>query len=403
MRERIGLVMYGWKLFILFLLFASTFCYAMFQGGFVSWFLFYSFLPFALYAFLFAFYPLKNLTAERRLSQGQYKAGDQLEAFVVLKRKWPFPIMFMIVEDCLPDSLGKNRGSAEAKQLLFPWFKKEIKMAYTIDSVPRGDHRLAKIRVRTGDPLGLLERECEIQLEASFLVLPSYQEIAYRASGGSYDEHAGRISELRRKDSTLASGIREYQPGDRFAWVDWKTSARRSQLMTKEFEQTKGDDLLVFMDQSPSEAFEEIVTFTASIIRSAMRSGTNAGLVSIGKERNVFPVRQGEEQLRKLFYYLAIADCNAVQPFHSLIEGELGHSDMRKAVKYIVTSRITIELVQALKKPLSGGWPVICLVKKKGGDLSSEESAAVQHLKARGIEVNVIYGEHFSRGLAEAR
>lgn len=32
MRERIGLVMYGWKLFILFLLFASTFCYAMFQG-----------------------------------------------------------------------------------------------------------------------------------------------------------------------------------------------------------------------------------------------------------------------------------------------------------------------------------------------------------------------------------
>lgn len=311
--------------------------------------------------------------------------------------------MFMIVEDCLPDSLGKNRGSAEAKQLLFPWFKKEIKMAYTIDSVPRGDHRLAKIRVRTGDPLGLLERECEIQLEASFLVLPSYQEIAYRASGGSYDEHAGRVSELRRKDSTLASGIREYQPGDRFAWVDWKTSARRSQLMTKEFEQTKGDDLLVFMDQSPSEAFEEIVTFTASIIRSAMRSGTNAGLVSIGKERNVFPVRQGEEQLRKLFYYLAIADCNAVQPFHSLIEGELGHSDMRKAVKYIVTSRITIELVQALKKPLSGGRPVICLVKKKGGDLSSEESAAVQHLKARGIEVNVIYGEHFSRGLAEAR
>lgn len=403
MRERIGHIRFWWKLFILFLLFISTFCYAMFQGGFVSWFLFYSFLPFALYAFLFAFYPLKNLTAERRLSQGQYKSGDQLEAFVVLKRKWPFPIMFMIVEDCLPDSLGKNRGSAEAKQLLFPWFKKEIKMAYTIDSVPRGDHRLAKIRVRTGDPLGLLERECEIQLEASFLVLPSYQEIAYRASGGSYDEHAGRVSELRRKDSTLASGIREYQPGDRFAWVDWKTSARRSQLMTKEFEQTKGDDLLVFMDQSPSDAFEEIVTFTASIIRSAMRSGTNAGLVSLGKERNVFPVRQGEEQLRKLFYYLAIADCNAVQPFHSLIEGELGHSDMRKAVKYIVTSRITIELVQALKKPLSGGRPVICLVKKKGGDLSSEESAAVQHLKARGIEVNVIYGEHFSRGLAEAR
>ena len=82
--------------FVLFCIFAATFSYAMFQGGFVSWFLFYSFLPFALYAFLFAFYPLKNLTAERRLSQGQYKAGDQLEAFVVLNIDLVSPVKWAL-------------------------------------------------------------------------------------------------------------------------------------------------------------------------------------------------------------------------------------------------------------------------------------------------------------------
>lgn len=51
---------------------------------------------------------------------------------------------------------------------------------------------------------------------------------------------------------------------------------------------------------------------------------------------------------------------------------------MRKAVKYIVTSRITNELVQVLKKPLSGGLPVICLVKKKA-ELSQVRKAPLSN------------------------
>ncbi|MEC1259835.1 DUF58 domain-containing protein [Bacillus swezeyi] len=403
MRERIGLFMYGWRLFVLFLLSAATFSYAMFQGGFVSWFLFFAFLPFVLYAFMFAFYPLTKITAERQLTRKQLKAGGQLNAVITIKRKFPFPLMFMIVEDCLPDSLLKNGNQDGAKQFLFPWFQKEIRMAYTLDSVPRGDHRLTAVRIRTGDPLGLLEKEFYLELESSFFVLPSYQEIAYHAKSGSFDDQSGHVSDLQRKDSTLASGIREYQPGDRFAWVDWKTSARRNQLMTKEFEQTKGHDLLIFMDQSPSEAFEDIVTFTASIARAALRTGTNTGLVSSGKERAVFPARHGEDHLGKMFRYLAIVDCDAAYPFYKLLESELNLPDMRKAMKYVVTSRITIELTQALSHVSRENPPVVFLVKEKGGALSHEENAAVEHLNTRGIEVAVVFDGRFSQFFAKAR
>ncbi len=37
----------------------------MFQGGFVSWFLFYSFLPFGLYAVVVLLYPLKKWNVTR--------------------------------------------------------------------------------------------------------------------------------------------------------------------------------------------------------------------------------------------------------------------------------------------------------------------------------------------------
>ena len=44
-----------------FILLIATFVFAMFQGGFVSWFLFYTFLPFALYSFVLFFYPLTSI------------------------------------------------------------------------------------------------------------------------------------------------------------------------------------------------------------------------------------------------------------------------------------------------------------------------------------------------------
>ncbi|ASB87434.1 DUF58 domain-containing protein [Bacillus sonorensis] len=403
MRERFGRFGFGWRLFVLFLLLASTFSYAMFQGGFVSWFLFYVFLPFGLYAVLFAFYPLKTFEAERKLSRGQLKAGDPFEAVITLKRKFPFPLMFLIVEDCLPASLLKNGHLSEAKTFLFPWFQKEIKMVYTIPSVPRGDHRLTAVRIRTGDPLGLLEKEVYLQIETSFLVLPSYQEITYRENAGSFDDKGGHAVDFQRQNSNLASGVREYQPGDRVSWVDWKTSARRNSLMTKEFEQVKGRNLYIFMDRSPSPVFEDIVVFTASVVRAALQNGTYTGLVSIGKERTVFPVRSGEDHLRKLFYHLALADCDSSYPFHSLLEKELHLPDIAKTVKYIMTSRMTPELSRVLGNAARDKAPAVFVIKEKGDALSPEESAAIEYVTARGIEVSVIAGDRFSHVFAKAR
>lgn len=66
-----------WKLIVLFLLILFTFSYAMFQGGFVSWFLFYSFVPFALYALGLSFYSLNGIKVERILPKTEYNAGEQ--------------------------------------------------------------------------------------------------------------------------------------------------------------------------------------------------------------------------------------------------------------------------------------------------------------------------------------
>lgn len=62
--------------FVLFCIFAATFSYAMFQGGFVSWFLFYSFLPFGLYGVAVLLYPLKKWNVTRDMKLQPRFAGE---------------------------------------------------------------------------------------------------------------------------------------------------------------------------------------------------------------------------------------------------------------------------------------------------------------------------------------
>ena len=63
------------------------------------------------------------------------------------------------------------------------------------------------------------------------------------------------------KDTTMATGVRDYQSGDRVSWIHWKSFARTQTLMTKEFEDRRSQELILVLDERPSEVFEEQVEF----------------------------------------------------------------------------------------------------------------------------------------------
>ena len=105
---------------ILIILLALTFSYGMFQGGFVSWFLFFSFLPFALYSFLLQLYPLSDFKVERLIQPDKGHAGENALVSLTLSRKFPFPLFFLVVEDLVPIRLNSTKG----KQIIFPGMKK---------------------------------------------------------------------------------------------------------------------------------------------------------------------------------------------------------------------------------------------------------------------------------------
>lgn len=386
-----------WKLLVLFLLILLTYSYAMFQGGFVSWFLFYSFLPFALFALMVAIYPLKSYTAERKFLKNEYNAGESLKVTVLIRRKSTFPLLFIVVEDCLNGKLqNSQKGLSKGKTILFPGLKKEMVWEYEIDTLPRGEHLLQAIRIKTGDLLGLYEKEKFISVEDKIIVYPSFEDIIYRPYENQYEQGMTSSRERVQRDTSMAIGIREYQPGDRFSWINWKASAKRNEIMTKEFEQRQSHDVFLLLDCSPNNRFEAMVSFTASLTRAILRKGAQVGFLACADERMAIPISGGENQQLLIFYQLAKINDESSVSFDRVIKTE-STAWMQSSILMLITSQLSSQLIDTAGILTSNRRAVtIFLVKNEKESLTKGELALKAAANARGLRIVLVQDGHFA-------
>src|SRR5699024_8027339 len=110
---------------------------------------------------------------------------------------------------------------------------------YQLKQRPRGEGQLGNIRIRTGDVFGLIQKEHVFQTSDYMMVYPSRRSIHMDEQSQSLDHGTMSAHSLNISNTNVVSGIRDYLPGDRFSWIDWKQTARKNTMMTKEFEQEK--------------------------------------------------------------------------------------------------------------------------------------------------------------------
>jgi uncharacterized protein (DUF58 family) len=385
-----------WKVVLLLFLIVLTFSYAMFQGGFVSWFLFYSFLPFAIYCVALSFYSLNELEVTRVLQKSDYNAGEPLKVAVSVKRAKSFPLFYLLMEDHLSEALKLASQQKKTKALLLPGLKKEFSYEYVIDELPRGEHLFESFSLRIGDPLGLIEKEKRFTVEDKIIVYPAYSELLYRTFENQYDQGLTASRERVQRDTSMATGVRDYQPGDRFSWINWKASAKRNVLMTKEFEQRQSHDVFVVMDCAPDKNFEPVVSFTASLLRTILKKGAQTGLLTMSNERASFPIRGGEQHLQQLFYHLAKIEAKCITPFAKMLDTD-GLLIQQTVSFMLVTAQLTKPLVEkaSFLGQRKGGTITLFLIKGEKESPSENERSLITIANARGVRVVMVHeGEY---------
>ncbi|ELK48290.1 DUF58 domain-containing protein [Halobacillus sp. BAB-2008] len=401
------------KLAIILLLFGVLFSYAMFQGGFVSWFLFYAFLPFLLYMLGVLLYPINNWKIDRRLSKRTAMGGETVEVEVTMTRRFAYPIYYCVIEEYLPESLKRmdqhldkfkdlERDEAlledrKVKRVVFPWFRRKISYRYELDKLPRGEHQWKAVRIKTGDFFGFVTKEHVYREASALLVFPFIRPVKMKERVYSFEQGASPSFKLNEKHTNMVTGVREYMPGDRFAWVDWKTTARKNEMMTKEFEQEKSVDMVLILNTVREEgmnelSFEGAVEFTASLLNTFHKKAAPLAFMTLGGERKYFPFHQDHSHHSQIQAHLA-----KVRPIESASFAEQLERGQKQVpagiMMMIISHHLDKDLQVALVKLAKKSKRLLFYYVHPYNRIGLQEHQTLKQLKREGVTVELLTEE----------
>jgi uncharacterized protein (DUF58 family) len=150
----------------------------------------------------------------------------------------------------------------------------------------RGIYRFSRLTVATRFPFGLIERHWASDSPHELVVLPAIVDVG-RAMR-PFRSKLGEIETHQRGRGTGLYGMREYVSGESSRDIHWKVSARRGQLMLKEYEEEERRRASVVLDNRATSAwtaidqarFEMGIVLASSVLAYLQREGHEMELVT---------------------------------------------------------------------------------------------------------------------------
>jgi len=377
------------------LLFFIAFSYAMFQGGFVSWFIFDSFLPLFVYIIVITFYPLRDLQITRILAKQEIFAHEQLEVALQIKRRLPIPLFYVVIEDQrLVNGLKKPVlwQSNHAKKLFSLGFRLSATLHYTIEAMPRGHYQFHAVSVRTGDMFGFMQKQRTVAVTSEIIVYP--QRLTLPSWRPFTSEGMGRLQKSFEQDITSIASVRDYTPGDRLSWLDWKATARVNQLVTKEFERLLDHDVLLALDcvQSGQEhgayLFEKAVALVAALVDDVLRTSMKLQFMSVSRHITFISEEAGELQRWRILNHLARVEQESQVDTIVNFSGALQKLSQKTMLVFVTTSVSDVLLLQ-FKELISRGVAIECFLVSSEPP-SQDNQHGQNALRSMGIVTHVM-------------
>jgi uncharacterized protein (DUF58 family) len=129
------------------------------------------------------------------------------------------------------------------------------RLTTTLRPTRRGDRRAERITVRSYGPLGLAARQGNHEVPWTVRVLPPFTSRKHLPSRlARLRELDGRTSVLSRGEGTEFDSLRAYVPGDDTRSIDWRATARQSEVAVRTWRPERDRHLLIVLDTGRTSA-----------------------------------------------------------------------------------------------------------------------------------------------------
>lgn len=247
------------------------------------------------------------------------------------------------------------------------------------------------------DVFGFFKREHRPDLNGQeLLVLPVPFEVEPLtfAAGDMGVETMKRAME----DPSSPSDIRAWQQGDPLKRIHWKMSARKRELMVRQFEEPALPDALVLLDTAPPylpeglesesrRAFlrDAVLETAASVVACQIRQDNPVRMPLVGDRPMEYNSRMG---LALLLEELARCTFNETERFERVMMMQLGELRKTGAV-VVITTRLGSEMVELMVRMKRMG-PNVRLYLVNYDPQNPEMAPLVARLQHAAIEVNYV-------------
>ncbi|HEX6373235.1 MAG TPA: DUF58 domain-containing protein [Longimicrobium sp.] len=181
-----------------------------------------------------------------RRAPARISLGARAEVEIRIDNRTPRRVRARVTDD-LPPIL--ERVGDDVADVWLP-ARREERVAYTVRSLRRGDGELGDLHLRVAGPLGLAWRQRRMNRADAVRVVPGVLEVKrYRLLGlRNRLREAGFRSVRQRGEGGAFESLREYVRGDDPRTVDWKASARRGNLIVRQFELERRQNVVIAID-----------------------------------------------------------------------------------------------------------------------------------------------------------
>ncbi len=286
-------------------------------------------------SFLLSRAMVSGLTLDRRVPH-HAEAGQPIRLSYTLGRQWRWPASFgLLIQECPEEELDRMDRNPVAWLMHLPAGGKRT-VDIEVTCVRRGMLKLDDVAVVSRFPFGLIEARATWSLPAAWPIYPQRVPIPDRRLASLHRDRPASPGLLGHRAGGHEDffGLREYREGDSIRLVDWKTTARLGELISRELSRPGPNDLMVLLDlrggaMRHEASDEHAIKLTATLIDAGMRRGQAVGLTVVGVSGPTILPQRGQRHRDRLMRALAEIDTGYA------IESETW-ADLRRQGRWVV-------------------------------------------------------------------
>ena len=182
----------------------------------------------------------------KRILNERFNNGDQNKVLIILNNNYPFTAAFSIIDE-LPVQFQQRDWIRRARLTA----NGSVAIEYFLRPVQRGEYTFGNINVYAYSPLQLVKRRYILPAEKTIRVYPSYLQIRrYQLLAVSNRLQEMGVKRVRRLGHSMEfEQIKDYVQGDDYRTINWKATARKSDLMVNNFTDQRSQQIYCIINK----------------------------------------------------------------------------------------------------------------------------------------------------------